>query len=101
MKSFLLFSDISENSGQNSLFSDISVIYVTSIIYFFAKYIHSKNAFKTILGHSEAEINHFLCFDHFLSFWPYDGLRVYDGRRVYDGFFVVLTVSFGNNKNND
>ena len=39
---------------------------------FDSKYLHTKNTFKTILGRSEAEINHFLCFDHFLSFWPYD-----------------------------
>ena len=32
-----------------------------------AIYIQSKNAFKTILGRSEAEINGFLCFDHFLT----------------------------------
>ena len=54
MKSFLLLSDIIENSGQNSLFS--SATYVP------AKYIHSKNAFKTVLGRSEAEINSFLVF---------------------------------------
>ena len=30
---------------------------------YLAKYIHSKNAFKTVLGRLEAEINSFLCFD--------------------------------------
>ena len=32
-----------------------------------AKYIDSKNTLKTVLAHSGAEINGFLCFDHFLS----------------------------------
>ena len=31
------------------------------------KYKQFKNAFKTVLGRSEAEIINILCFDHFLS----------------------------------
>ena len=35
-----------------------------NITIIWAKYIHSKNALKTILGRSGAEIIDFLCFDH-------------------------------------
>ena len=45
-----------------------------------AKYIHSKNAFKTVLARLEAEIINFLCFEAF-------GRRLYGchlyGRRLY------------------
>ena len=99
-KSFSLFSDISENSGQNSVISKINgFCRILSYARFgqihmsqsfpempdFRKslrHIHSKNAFKTFLARSWAEKNSFLCFDHFLSFGPYDGRRVYDGRHM-------------------
>ena len=53
-----------------------------------SKYIHSKNAFKTVLARSGAEKNSFFCFwpffewfmDHFWSlmcvFWPKSGQKV-------------------------
>ena len=41
------------------------------------KYIHSKNAFKTILARLEAEIINFLCFEAYI-----DGRRLY-GRHLY------------------
>ena len=91
-KSFLLFSDISKNSGQNSVILKIDGFCRNLLCrhlrgirhkHVLAKYIHFKNAFKTVLARSGAVKNSFLCFDHFLSFWQYDGRRVYDGGRLY------------------
>ena len=61
-------SKISWNFRNMSKMSKIYRIFwksmVSNVLYDLAKYIHSKNAFKTVLARSGAEINHFLCFGH-------------------------------------
>ena len=44
---------------------NVTTITVNGNIYNLAKYIHSKNAFKTVLARLEAEIIKFMCFGHF------------------------------------